>query len=184
MPDAERRRLRLLRPAGRVNWEIPLVAALAGLVFVVHDVPWLLDQPFWHDESWVAVSTRMPLGEVTQSTYTTPIGFTLLLRAVVWGGEQRYRLLPLVFSSASVVAAYCLARLMVWRDRRQAILAGVLAGLAALLVPSALYRNDLKQYTAEAFTALAVLALTANVERRWSRAATPRWPSRWSRASS
>ncbi len=32
-----------------------------------------------------------------------------------------------------------------------------------------LFRNDLKQYTAEAFVSLVVLALTANLERRWSR---------------
>ena len=31
--------------------EVPLVAALAGLVFVDPDVPWVLDQPFWLDPS-------------------------------------------------------------------------------------------------------------------------------------
>jgi hypothetical protein len=30
------------------------------------------------------------------------------MRAVPWGGEQHYRLLPLAFSAGSVVAAYCL----------------------------------------------------------------------------
>ena len=155
--------------ARSLGWEVPLVGALAALVFVAHDVPWVLDQPFWLDESWVAVSTRFPLADVPGRTSTTPVGFTLLLRAVTFGGEQRYRLLPLAFSGGSVIAAYCLARLLDWRDRRYAVLAGLLAGGAALLVPAALYRNDLKQYTAEAFVALAVLALTARAEREWSR---------------
>ena len=165
----------LIRPSGSPTgshwpgWEYLLVAALAGLVFVVHDVPWVLAQPFWLDESWVAISTRIPVTEVPDHTSATPVGFTLLMRAVSWTGDQGHRLLPLAFSAGSVAAAYCLARLLAWRDRRQAVLAGVLAGGAALLVPAALFRNDLKQFTAEAFAVLAVLALTANVERRWTR---------------
>ena len=151
------------------SWEYLLVAALAGLVFVVHDVPWVLAQPFWLDESWVAISTRIPVTEVPDHTSATPVGFALLMRAVSWTGDQGHRLLPLAFSAGSVAAAYCLARLLAWRDRRQAVLAAVLAAGAALLVPAALFRNDLKQFTAEAFAALTVLALTANVERRWTR---------------
>ena len=164
--------------ARSLGWEVPLVGALAALVFVAHDVPWVLHQPFWLDESWVAcaLSTRFPLADVPGRTSTTPVGFTLLLRAVTFGGEQRYRLLPLAFSGGSVIAAYCLARLLDWRDRRYAVLAGLLAGGAALLVPAALYRNDLKQYTAEAFVALAVLALTAGAEREWSQRASCAWP--------
>ena len=155
--------------SSKVDWsraaEALLVAVLAGLVFAVHDVPWVLSEPFWNDENWVVVSTRLPLADVPSHTSTTPIGFTLLLRTIRWGGDERFRLLPLLFSSASVVAAYALARAAGWRDRREAVLAGVLAGGAALLVPTALVRNDLKQYTAEAFAALFVLVLCARVER-------------------
>lgn len=44
-----------------------------------------------------------------------------------------------------------------------------MAGIAALLVPSALIRNDLKQYTADAFSTLVVLWLISRLESDWSR---------------
>jgi hypothetical protein len=144
---------------------------LAATTFLVHNVSYALSAPFWIDESWVAVSTRVRLSAVWHVTAVTPLGWTLLLRTMVLGGEQRYRLLPLIFSALTVIAAYSLARVLPWRSELWARLAAVLAGLAVLLAPSSLLRNDLKQYTADAFVTLIVWYLVARLERDWSRKA-------------
>ncbi len=142
-----------------------LLAGLLGLAtFVVHDLDYVFGQPFWNDEAWVAISTKLPLGQLTEVSVTTPVGWSFLLRLVVIGGEQRLRVVPLLFAALTVVAAYVYARTLPWRGVLLARLAGVLAGLAALLVPSALARDDLKQYTADAFVTLVVLALVSRAD--------------------
>jgi hypothetical protein len=149
--------------------EHALALALASLAFAVHDLGYLLGQPYWNDESWVAVTTRFPLSSLPSVTSSTPIGWSLLLRLVSAPRGQSGRLLPLAFAALAVVAAYWLARRLGWRRRETAVIAGAMAGCAALLVPAMLVRDDLKQYTADAFTALLILAITARLERRWSR---------------
>jgi hypothetical protein len=146
-----------------------LILALAALTFAVHNVSYLLSQPFWLDEAWVAVTTRFPLSKLPAVTSSTPIGWSLLLRVFVVGGEQRLRLLPLAFAALTVAAAYLFGRGLGWRDARIGIGAGVLAGIAALTSPAMLQRNDLKQYTADAFLALTVLAVLSRLEREWTR---------------
>lgn len=141
---------------------------LAALTFVVHDVPYMLRQPYWLDEAWVALSTRVPFTELTSVTSATPIGWTALLRTVAVGGDQRQRLLPLVFAALTVLGAYALGR-AVWARPVGGVLAGVLAAGTALLVPSALLRTDLKQYTADAFVAVLVLFVVVRLESAWSR---------------
>ena len=97
--------------ATRVRWyEVVIVAVLAGSVFAVHDLTYALRRPFWLDESWVALSTRAPISRLTLLTSSTPIGFSALLRAVPGTGDQRYRVIPLLFAVGTVVVAYLLGR--------------------------------------------------------------------------
>jgi hypothetical protein len=158
-------------PARRpLSAEHGLVLLLSLLVLAVHDVGYLLSQSFWNDEDWVALTTRLPLSELPATTASTPIGWAGLLRLVSFGHGQSGRLLPLAFAAAAVIPGYWLARRLDWMRKDQAVVAGVLAGCAVLLVPAMLVRDDLKQYTADACLALMVLALTARLERQWSRA--------------
>jgi hypothetical protein len=153
----------------RLTAEQLLVLVLALGVLAVHDVGFLLRQPFWNDEAWVAVTTRFPLSQLPQTTSSTPIGWSVLMRLITIGGTQSSRLLPLAFAGLAVAVGYWLARELGWQARSDAILAGTLAGLAVLLVPAMLQRDDLKQYTADACLALLALALTSRLEQDWSR---------------
>jgi hypothetical protein len=146
-----------------------LVLVPALLVLVVHDVAYILRAPFWTDETWVAATTRFALSKLPETTSSTPIGWSLLLRVVTVGGTQDSRLMPLAFAGAAVVAASWLGRGLGWRVREAPAAAGLLAGLAVLLVPGMLVRDDLKQYTADACLALLALAVTSRLERDWSR---------------
>jgi hypothetical protein len=163
----------LSRPLQRARWlrglEYPLVLLLCLLVLVVHDVGYLLSQPYWNDEAWVAVTTRFPLSQLPALTSSTPIGWSFLLRLVTFGHGQSGRLLPLAFAAAAVAPGYWLARRLAWPRTSSAVAAGVLAGAAVLLVPAMLVRDDLKQYTADAFFGLLVLATASRLEREWSR---------------
>jgi hypothetical protein len=147
------------------------VLLLGLLVLVVHDVGYLLRQPFWTDEAWVAVTSRFPLSQLPAITSSTPIGWSVLVRLLTVGGEQTSRLLPLAFAGAAVVIAYWFGRKLGWPRPEASVAAGLLAGAAVLLVPAMLVRDDLKQYTADACMALLVLALTSRLEREWSRPA-------------
>ena len=147
-----------------------LWVTLLGLgVLAVHDVGYMLSQPFWNDEAWVALTTRFPLSQLPDTTSSTPIGWSLLLRLVTWNDGESSRLLTLAFAALAVAAGYWLARGLGWPDRFSATMAGTLAGLSVLLVPAMLQRDDLKQYTADACVTLLILALTSRLERDWSR---------------
>jgi hypothetical protein len=155
--------------SARPGWEQLAVLLLGLLVLAVHDVPYMLRHPFWTDEAWVAVTTRFPLSQLPATTSSTPIGWSALMRLFTVGGTQTSRLLPLAFAGAAVVVAYWFARRIGWRWEAASVAAGLVAAIGVLLVPAMLVRNDLKQYTAEAFTALLTLALTSRLERQWSR---------------
>ena len=156
-------------PAHRRLLALALVLVPALLVLVVHDVGYLLRAPFWTDETWVAATTRFSMAKLPQTTSSTPIGWSVLLRLVTVGGTQVSRLLPLAFAGAAVVMAGWLGRGIGWRVREAPAVAGLLAALGALLVPGLLIRDDLKQYTADACLALLALAVTSRLERGWSR---------------
>ena len=145
------------------------VLVLGLLVLAVHDVGYLLRQPFWTDEAWVAVTARFPLSQLPATTSSTPIGWSALMRVVTVSGTQTARLLPLGFAGAAVIIAYWFARRLGWPWRAASVTAGLLAGIGVLLAPAMLVRNDLKQYTADACMALLTLALTSQLEREWSR---------------
>lgn len=166
-PGAHAKRIGLIR--SRLTAEHLLALVLGLAVLAVHDVGYMLRQPFWNDEAWVAVTTRYPLSQLTATTSSTPIGWSLLLRLFTVGRDQTSRMLPLAFAGLAVIVAYWLVRGLGWRGRADAILAGILAAIGVLLVPAMLVRDDLKQYTADACLALVVLALTSRLERDWSR---------------
>jgi hypothetical protein len=153
----------------RLTAEHLVVLLLGLLVLVVHDVGYMLSQSFWTDEAWVAITTRFPLSQLPATTSSTPIGWSALLRVVTVGGTEVSRLLPLAFAGAAVVIAYWFARRLGWRVREASVAAGLAAALGVLLVPGMLVRDDLKQYTADAFFALLALAVTSRLEREWSR---------------
>ena len=114
------------------RWPIaePLAVLLLGLlVLVVHDVGYLLRQPFWTDEAWVAVTTRFPLSQLPATTSSTPIGWSALLRVVTVGRTQTGRLLPLGFAGASVMIAYWFARRIGWRWPAASVTAACWPGL-------------------------------------------------------
>lgn len=168
-PAGQGRAGRLATIRSLLTAENLLVLLLALGVLVVHDVAYVLRQPFWNDEAWVAVTTRFPLSQLAATTSSTPIGWSLLLRVVTVKGSQTSRLAPLAFAGLAVAAAYWLARGLGWQRRSSAMLAGTLAGISVLLVPAMLVRDDLKQYTADACMALLTLTLTSRLEREWSR---------------
>jgi hypothetical protein len=153
----------------RVN-RLPDAVALAVLLavfFAVNDVPAWIRAPYWLDEDWVALSTRVPLKDLPKITSSTPIGWTLLLRVIP--DPDALRLLPLAFILIALLAAYLLGRLLPWRDPATSVLAGFVCSAAVVLLPADQLRHDLKQYTADAAVTLSFLAGTAWLERSWSR---------------
>lgn len=62
-----------------------------------------------------------------------------------------------MFSALTMMAAHFHARSLPWSQLWLGRLSAALVGCVALLVPSALVRDDLKQYTADAFVTLVVL---------------------------
>jgi hypothetical protein len=153
----------------RLTVEHLVVLLLALLVLVVHDVGYIFSQPYWTDEDWVALTTKFPLSQLMATTNSTPIGFSVLIRFFTVGGTQSARVVPLAFAGAAVAVAYWFARRLDWPRLPASVLAGLLAGTGMLLVPAMLDRDDLKQYTTDAFFAIVVLALTSRLERAWSR---------------
>ncbi len=127
------------------------LAVVVGLaVLLVHDVPYMLHHSLWVDEGWVADSVRARITLVPSMTSSTPLGWSLLLRLVPFGGPQRLRLVPLGFTMLAAAAGYLFGREL----RLTRFATGILTGAAVLLAPAMLLRDDLKQYTAEAFACL------------------------------
>ncbi len=154
----------------RVDWaDVMLAGILASATLIVHDVGYLFREPFWNDEAWVAISTKLPLHDLPRIAASTPVGWSFLLRLVVVGGDQRLRVIPLLFGALAVAAAYGYVRSLPWPGVFLARAAAVLAGVATLATPSALVRNDLKQYTADAFVTVMILWLVSRLESHWSR---------------
>jgi hypothetical protein len=146
-------------------FSVLLLGALAAASVVAHDPHRMLTRSLWRDENWVAVTLRAPLGRMASLTSTTPVLFTALIRVTPHSSPSGLRLLPLAFTAGTAIPAYLLGRQIdpaSWLTRL--VLA---AGVAT--APALLLRHDLKQYTAEAFTALLLFWLAARLERQWSR---------------
>jgi hypothetical protein len=148
-----------------VRTEAAVATIIAACVLIVHDVPYLLRVPYWVDEAWVAASTRVSIGHLPKVTSVSPIGWTFLLRLTPGSGSQDQRLIPLLFAAATVLAAYAFGHSL----RLIPIVTGLFAAGAALLVPAMLVRDDLKEYTADAFVAVLAFALVSRLEASWSR---------------
>lgn len=153
------------------SWPDLLLGSLLTLAtFVTHDVRYVLTAPYWNDEAWVAISTKLPLHQLAQVASSTPVGWDLLLRSISWGQDPPLRIVPLLFAAFTVTAAFGYVRSLPWPGGvASARMAAVLAGTAALVLPSALIRNDLKQYTADAFVTLVILWMVTRLEERWTR---------------
>ena len=152
----------------RSRWDLfdPAIAVIAAIATVfVHPVSQLLRQPYWVDEAWVADLTRAPLSRMVAVGSPTPVGFLALAKLVPGSGEQRGRLLVLGFSVLGVLTAYVFARALEWKSRRVARFGGIATAFVVMMAPVALVRNDLKQYTCDAFCALAILAIGARTDR-------------------
>jgi hypothetical protein len=143
--------------------DVCLAAAVGLSVLLVHDVPYLLSHPFWVDEAWLADSVRARIGLTPSLVVSTPLGWTYLLRLVPFGGAQGLRLVPLAFTMLAAAAGYLFGREL----RLTRFSTGILTGAAVLLSPAMLVRDDLKQYTAEAFMYLVLLTLVARIENEW-----------------
>jgi hypothetical protein len=107
----------------------------------------------------------VPWSRVPAVGLTTPLGFAALLRLVPGSGLQRARLVVLMFSVLTVVMAYVFARALTWSSPWRARVAAVTAAVMVMLAPLSLGRNDLKQYTCDAFCALVVLTVAVVVDR-------------------
>jgi hypothetical protein len=143
------------------------LAVLLAVFLAVNNVPTWIRAPYWLDEDWVALSTRVPLKDVPKITSSTPIGWTLLLRLIP--DPDALRLLPLAFSLIALLAAYLLGRLLPWRNPATSVLAGFACAAAVVLLPAEQLRQDLKQYTADAAVTLVFLAAAAWLDRSWTR---------------
>ncbi len=156
----------------RVEWDrydTAIVTAVVIATIFVHPVRTMLKHPFWLDEAWVAALTRAPLTRLPHLSSSAPFGFVALLKLVPGSGLQRGRLVVLGFSALTVAAAYVFTRTLSWPRRSSARFAATASALAIMLAPVSLIRNDLKQYTCDAFCAIALLGLGAWTERTASR---------------
>lgn len=143
----------------------PVIALLAGaLVLIAHNVGYIFRTPYWLDESWVAVSTKMPLSDLRHAIGPSPAIWAFLLRAVPGAGAERQRIVPLLFAWATVSAAYFLLRAL-GRSPVEALFFGA---APALLCPAMLVRDDLKQYTADAFVLVLMMLLVTRLDTEWS----------------
>lgn len=149
--------------------DLALALLVVVAVLLVHPLGSILRHPFWNDEAWVAVQTKLPLHRLTTAVGSTPLGWATLLRLVPGSGLQRYRVVPLAFSAATAVAAYALVRTLAWGSRLCARIAGTVSAAAIVCVPFLSGRNDLKQYTSDAFFALVILIAAVLAERGRSR---------------
>jgi hypothetical protein len=170
-PAEARSVLQVLRTLRQPTWkaltplDLILGLSLAALVLAVHDVGYMLNHPFWLDEAWVADSVRARVGLTPFMSSSTPLGWTFLLRLVPFGGAERLRLVPLGFTMLLTSVAYLFGREL--RITRYST--GLLMSAGVLLLPAILLRDDLKQYTAEAFVSVLLLLLTARAENQWTR---------------
>ena len=117
--------------------------------------------PLWVDEAWVADSVKAsPLRSLWMSFPGPPV-WQMALRVVYYGSNiERLRILPFLFSIGALAPAYLLGR-------RLGKGYGLVCAAVMALLPWAVYRQDLKQYTAEAFVALCLVLAGTHLESKW-----------------
>ena len=136
--------------------------ALAGLLLAgaaLRVFPFVLDRSLWLDEAKLALNIldRSPAGMFRPLDHdqAAPVGFLLLEKqaATLLGeGERALRLVPLLGGLASLVLVYAVARH--WLPKPESLLA---LCLFALSTPLVYYATEVKQYSTDVFTALALL---------------------------
>jgi hypothetical protein len=144
---------------GRIaHLAIVLVLATA-VTLAVHDVGYILTRGYWQDESWVALIGRYALSDLPSLTSSTPIGWDFAQRLFLPLGEQAPRLLALIFAVLASAAGYLIGYVSWQTSAIRRVSAGAVVSIAVTFSATLLVRNDLKQYTADAFVALLVFAL-------------------------
>jgi len=151
------------------RYDTTIVTAASIVTIFAHPVRTMLKHPFWLDEAWVAALTRAPLARLPHLSSSAPFGFVALLKLVPGSGLQRGRLVVLGFSVLTVTATYVVTRRLGWRCRSDARFAATAAAFAVMLAPVSLIRNDLKQYTCDAFCAVVLIGVGAWAERTSNR---------------
>jgi len=151
------------------RYDTAIVTVASIVTIFVHPVRTMLKHPFWLDEAWVAALTRAPLTRLPRLSSSAPVGFVALLKLVPGSGLQRGRLVVLGFSVLTVAATYVLTRTLGWQRQSSARFAATAATFVVMLAPLSLIRNDLKQYTSDAFCAVVLLGVGAWAERSSSR---------------
>jgi hypothetical protein len=144
-------------------------AMIAALPILLLFPPYMFEHPYALDEAWVAVAVRSPLSELFLVTGSTPIGWTILMILTPGQGEQHQRLLPLAFAVGTVAVAYLLARDLRWPTPSAGVMAASFTAVVVAAVPIAMLRQDLKQYTADAFFTFLIVWLVVRIEASWSR---------------
>jgi hypothetical protein len=146
------------RPARTAGFALGLTLAAA----LLHGPVDMLTHPYWLDEAWVADSLRAPLSDLPRLASSSPVGWAFLLRLVPpFLGDHGARLVPLLFSGALCPLAYELGREL---DPRGRYVRWLLA-FAGGVLPAGMLRQDLKQYSADAFVAVLLLLLGLRAER-------------------
>src|SRR5205807_2163804 len=84
------------RAYDRVDIALALVLALATLL--AHPLSAVARRPFWVDEAWVAVLTRLPWSRFISFSSSTPVGWVALIRLIPGTALQRSRFAVLGFS--------------------------------------------------------------------------------------
>jgi hypothetical protein len=154
--------------------DLALVALVAGVL--ARFWHWGHDRPLWLDEQMIAINLRdgggfRGLAGPLLHHQSAPLGWLWVERAflLAFGADERVlRLVPLLFSVGTLVIVWLVVRH--WFGPAGAITAGLLFGFAPSLVR---YAAELKQYSADAFCALALIALGAWAVQR------PRWMPVW-----
>jgi hypothetical protein len=139
--------------------------ALSLAVLAVHPLHYMLRTPYWFDEQWVAVSTRVSITKLALVSCVSPVGFTFLIRLVPGTGPERFRLVVLFLAAGAVGTGYLLGREL----RLAPVVTGTLVGGAVLLAPMFSRVISLKPYMGDALVTLLMFLLLARLESRWTR---------------
>jgi hypothetical protein len=147
------------RPAGFVD--AALIAAAAGAAAQI--VQWTWSRPLWLDEEMIALNLRdrgwLDLAGPLWLGQAAPLGWLALqhLALVVFGTSERaLRLIPLLFGIGTVAIAVRIGRR--WMTPIAALVLALLCGFGLWLT---FYSLELKPYSADAFWALLLPAVTA-----------------------
>jgi hypothetical protein len=154
-----------------VSWlENCVVVVCLIIVLLTHDLDYIMNQSFWLDEAWVAVSAVFQVSDLMMVSSSTPPAWNLIQQVLSpWDAQ---RLFPLAFIVVAGFVAYKLGKAATVRaypdlkSRYQGVLVGAATGLAVLLAPTLLVRNDLKQYTADAFASVLLWLLVFYASQR------------------